>query len=553
MRFRSHISALLLVAAAVPAGAQDSAAPLDSVFRAFDRPTTPGCAVAVARRDRPVQERAYGMADLEHDVPNTPGTIFEAGSVSKQITAGAVVLLALDGKLAFDDDVRRYLPELPEYGAPITIRQLLNHTSGLRDWGAVAAMGGWPRGTRTYTNDLVLEIARRQRSLNYAPGTFFSYTNTGYNLLALIVGRVAGMSLAEFTRARIFEPLGMAHTAWRDDYARVVKGRALAYDPAAAGTFRLDMPFENAYGNGGLLTTPADLLRWTANLETGTVGGARFLAEMHGQGRLTSGRTIEYARGLYVTHYRGVAEVSHSGATAGYRAFLGRYPVQGVAVAVLCNASQANATALAHQVADAYLGSAAPTTSTGAAPPVRIALARLEALAGAYRSTRDGAPLRLVVRDGRLHVDGGAALGAVDDVRFQEGPTPGATPSSTVLFDAAPSPDGRPAFRILRSDGDTLRYERFALVAPTPAQLAEYVGTYRSDEADGTLVVSVDRGALRVVDAYGRVLGSLPPTWADAFGDEGLGVRFIRDSTRRVVALGMRASRAWDVRFARQP
>ena len=200
---------------------------LDSIFRAYGG-ALPGCAVGVSQRGQPAVERAYGMADLEHDVPNVPGTVFEAGSVSKQVTAGAVVLLALDGKLSLDDDVRRYLPELPDYGTPITIRHMLNHTSGLRDWGSMAALGGWPRGTRVYTNDLALDIARRQRTLNYAPGTYYSYTNSGYTLLAVVVGRVSGMSLAEFTRRRIFEPLGMTHTAWRDDFARVVKGRAVA-------------------------------------------------------------------------------------------------------------------------------------------------------------------------------------------------------------------------------------------------------------------------------------------------------------------------------------
>jgi CubicO group peptidase (beta-lactamase class C family) len=519
------------------------------VFRAYRRTDAPGCAVAVSQRGRPLQERAYGMADLEHDVPNTPATIFEAGSVSKQITAGAVVLLALDGRLSLDDDVRKFLPELPDYGTPITIRHLLNHTSGLRDWGSVAALGGWPRGTRAYTNDLVLDIARRQRALNYPPGAYYSYTNTGYNLLALVVGRVSGAPLAEFTRQRIFVPLGMTSTSWRDDFTRVVKGRAVAYERAPGG-FRMDMPFENAHGNGGLLTTPADLLKWTANLESGTVGGPRFLAEMQRQARLTSGRTIEYASGLFVTRYRGVPEVSHSGATAGYRAFLTRYPAQGVAVAVLCNDGGANPTALAHQVADGYLGDAlAPN-----AAPVRATLAadvaaRLDALAGTYRSTRDGQPLRLVARDGQLRTAAGAPLLPVDGHRFLLGGPNG----PTLVADAATAAGARATVRLLTADGDTVRYEPVADFAPTPAQLAEYAGTYVSDEAEGTIVVTVDGTALRLADRYGRPLGTALPQYADTFGDARLGIRFIRDTTGRVVALGVRESRAWDVRFDRKP
>ena len=173
--------------------------------------------------------KAYGMADLEHDVRNTPDTIFEAGSVSKQFTAMAVQLLAGDGKLSLDDPVRKYIPELPDYGKPLTIRHMLSHTSGLRDWGSVESIAGWPRTTREYTHAHVLEIVSRQKSLNFDPGTKWSYSNTGFNLAAIIVSRVSGMPFAEFSKQRIFAPLGMTHTSWRDDHTRIVKGRAIAY------------------------------------------------------------------------------------------------------------------------------------------------------------------------------------------------------------------------------------------------------------------------------------------------------------------------------------
>ena len=228
---------------------------VDAVLSRWDA-TTPGCAVGVSLQGRSVLEKAYGMADLEHDVPNTPDTIFEAGSVSKQFTAAAVLLLARDGKLSLDDQVRKYIPELPDYGAPLTIRHMLNHTSGLRDWGSVAGIAGWPRGTRVHTHAHVLDIVSRQRSLNFPSGTRYSYSNTGYNLAAIIVSRVSGQSFAEFTRARIFEPLGMTRTSWRDDYTRIVKDRAIAYS-GGPGAFSTEMPFENVHGNGGLLTTVA--------------------------------------------------------------------------------------------------------------------------------------------------------------------------------------------------------------------------------------------------------------------------------------------------------
>jgi len=538
-------AAIVLLAAPVvarSARSQDPAASLDSIFGRYRRADAPGCAVGVSQKGQPLVEKGYGVADLEHDAPITPRTVFEAGSVSKQITAGAIVLLSLDGKLSLDDDVRKWLPELPDYGTTITIRHLLNHTSGLRDWGSVVALGGWPRTTRVYTNDLVLDVARHQRSLNYAPGQYYSYTNTGYNLLALVVGRASGKPLAEFTRERIFVPLGMTQTSWRDDFTRVVKGRAVAYDPVSGGGFAMDMPFENAHGNGGLLTTPADLLKWTANLETGALGGPKFLEEMHRQARLTSGRTIEYASGLFVTHYRGANEVMHSGATAGYRAFLTRFPGRGLAVAVLCNDASANPTTLAHRVVDAYLGDALQS-----APPVRATqtsagTTSVDALAGTYRSARDGAPLRIRVRDGGLRTATEVPLRPLGDDRFQlggpNGPTLAFEPSSV---------------RLLAADGDTVRYERVAPFEPTAAQLAEYVGTYVSDEAEGTLVVSVDQGKLRLSDRYGRPLDSFTPAYADAFGLGTPGIRFLRDAKGHITALSVRESRAWDVRFVRQP
>jgi len=332
----------------------DHTAQVNIVFARFTS-TTPGCAVGVGLDGRPALQRAYGMADLERDVPNAAGTIFEAGSVSKQFTAAAVLLLARDGKLSLDDAVRKYIPELPDYGVPLTIRHMLTHTSGLRDWGEVAGIGGWPRGRRVHTHAHVLDIVSRQKALNFTPGTDWSYSNTGYNLAAIIVSRVSGQTFADFSRDRLFRPLGMTHTSWRDDYTRIVKGRAVAYDSTPDG-YHEDMPFENVYGNGGLLTTVGDLLRWNENFVTPAVGDAAFIKEEQTPGRFTDGRAHDYALGLYVRPWRGVPEVSHSGSTAGYRAFLARYPDQHLSVAVLCNAGDANATQYAHAVAEAYLG-----------------------------------------------------------------------------------------------------------------------------------------------------------------------------------------------------
>jgi CubicO group peptidase (beta-lactamase class C family) len=269
----------------------------------------PGCTIGVQLGDL-VVDRAAGQADLERTAALTPASILEAGSVSKQVTAAAVLLLALDGQVELDADVRRWFPELPAYERPITVRHLLTHTSGLRDWGSIVQLEGWPRGARAHTNAHVVQVAARQRALNYPPGDAYSYTNTGYNLLAELVQRVSGRSLAAFTRERLFTPLGMTSTSWRDDHRRVVPGRALAYGGGSVPS--LNMPDESAYGNGGLLTTVGDLLRWTDAMNRRTLGAA-FADSLVRRMVLTGGDTIDYALGVNVVDHRGTRELSHSG------------------------------------------------------------------------------------------------------------------------------------------------------------------------------------------------------------------------------------------------
>lgn len=541
------LSAVLATPISAQAPSPGQIASIDSIFQEYDGTRTPGCAVGVSAAHSIVLERAYGMADLEHEAVNTPETIFEPGSVSKQFTAAATILLALDGKISLDDDVRRYIPELPDYGRPITIRHLLNHTSGLRDWGSVAAIEGWPRTTRVHTHTHVLDIASRQMSLNYPPGEYYSYTNTGYNLQAILVERVSGMSFADFSRERIFEPLGMTRTQWRDDFQRVVKDRSIAYRRTPDGSWSMLMPFENVHGNGGLLTTVGDLLRFTHNLDTGEVGGPRFIEEMHRQGILNSGRTISYASGLFVGEYKGVREVQHSGATAAYQGYLTRFPDQGIAVAVMCNTSNGSSGRLAHGVADLFLGDAI-TEPEAPEPPAAIAVPpeQLATLAGGYRitgGTRKGTLFTVVARSDRL-LAAGTELFPVGGNRFQSA-------RGTVLqFDEPPSPEGRPEVA-LNPESEDIRMEPVAPFHPTEPELAEYTGTYRSDEAEATFTMVVEEGELRMKDRWGEA-GLLVPIYPDAFQAGGATVIFRRDPSGEITEATLSESRVWDLRFRRK-
>src|SRR5688500_1181971 len=343
--------------------------------RAFEKVTKayvgpgPGCAAAVSLNGETVFEKAFGLADLEHNVSNTTQTIFESGSVAKQFTAAAVVLLQQDGKLSLDDPVRKYITELPDYGSPLTIRHLLNHTSGLRDWGAVLSLTGAGRGERVISQDLALDVITRQQALDFTPGTEYSYSNSGYNLAAIIVERVSKQKFPVFVEERLFKPLGMKNSSWRDDYQRIVPGRAQAYSRQGNGPWRLNMPFMNVYGNGGMLTTVGDWMKWNAMLDSHSLG-APLVNALETRGVLNDGRKIAYALGLSIDSYKGLKDVSHGGSTAGYQTFLARYPDNKVSIGVMCNGTSPSAGGIATGITDEIFG---PFPQSASTEPAKVA------------------------------------------------------------------------------------------------------------------------------------------------------------------------------------
>ncbi|WP_326523089.1 serine hydrolase domain-containing protein [Sphingomonas sp.] len=521
--------AVLAAMTAGAAGAQVSDAQsqaVDAVFARYAGTAVPGCAVAVAKDGRTILDRAYGMADLETGTRATPASIYESGSVSKQFTAAAILLLARDGKLRLDDDIRKYLPEMPDYGAPVTVGQLIHHTSGLRDWGAVAAMSGWPRNSRVADNADVLALAAQQRGLNYPPGAHYTYSNTNFNLAAIIVARVSGQSFAAFTDARILRPLGMKDSSWRENYARVVPGRATAY-ARDGGAYVIDQPIEDAHGNGGLLTTTADMIRWNAALDADTLGPG-FTAEMEKVGVLSTGTKIEYAAGLRVTQRDGRREVAHSGSTGGYRAWLGRYPAEKLSVALLCNASDANPVDSGRRVADAFLPKTAAVARAAGPLPT----------GGVYLSGLTGLPVEIAVRGATLTADG-ATLTPAGAGRWQRG-------DATYVFDAK---DGL----TVEAVGDRVRYVR--ATPPSAANLEGFAGRYCGVDNDFCLIVTWDEtGALSFIPSSrpGMAAQPLTPLFADGFAAGNRNVlRFQRDGAGRVTGLRYHDDRAYGVEFAR--
>ncbi len=516
-RTRGAIFGNLLLGLAVCAGASaqdteelppDVAAKVDAVFKLWNRDNTAGCAVSVARAGETVYARGFGMAHLEQPAPIAPETIFEAGSVSKQFTASALVLLALDGKLSLEDPVQEYLPELPDFGAPITIRHLLTHTSGLRTFRPLVALRGRPDGFAVHTNAEVLALMARQRDLNFPPGEEYLYSNAPYILSVVLAERVSGQSFNDFTTERIFKPLGMTSTLWRDDFTQIVKGRATAYGSGRSGGLHTNMANTEVFGNGGMLTTVGDLQRWNQELDEPKVLGQRFVDMLEAPGRFNDGSLSDYALGLGIGEYRGEREIAHSGGTAGYRAWLARYPDRDrLSLALLCNHGDINPVAVGHRVIDVFLGPADEAADAESPTPrVEVPLEDLERWADPYLHTHTDSIVRITVRNGALHFGAVRATPLGED-RFTVG-------LSGLVVAFATDEDGTRTATL--ADDPKRRYRAMPAVTPTPEELAEYVGPYTSDELDVTYSVEFQDGKL----LFRRPLDkprTLEPLFQDAF------------------------------------
>jgi CubicO group peptidase (beta-lactamase class C family) len=353
--FATMLGFTLLLAAGGRINAQKLGKAVDEVFADLSRPGSPGCAVAVAEGGKIIYEKGYGLANIEESVAITPKTVFDIGSTSKQFTSASILLLEKQGKLSVADDIRKYIPEIPDYGHQITILHLLNHTSGLRDYLTLFELAGVNIDNVT-TDDDALAIVARQKALNFEPGSDWLYSNTGFFLLSVIVKRVSRQTLREFATENIFEPLDMKQTVFRNEHTQLVANRALAYDPKdGSPEFKLNVSYFEQTGDGAVHTSVEDILKWDENFYSGKVGGAAFLNEFQEPGKLNSGKTLEYAKGLFVGTYRGLRFVDHGGSWGGYRAQLLRFPEQHFSVACLCNLGNANPEKRSHRVADIFL------------------------------------------------------------------------------------------------------------------------------------------------------------------------------------------------------
>ncbi|HUF28321.1 MAG TPA: serine hydrolase domain-containing protein [Gemmatimonadaceae bacterium] len=551
------LAAAVLLLGGTAADAQDIAVPggaiaaVDSIFAPWAGTESPGCAVGVSRGGEVVLERGYGMANLETDTPIRPGSIFHVASVSKQFTAMAVMLLVREGKLSLDDDVRKFVPELPDYGQAITIRQMLTHTSGLRDQWTLLSLARGRFEEERITEADVMAIVPRQRALNFEPGMEYLYSNTGYTLAGVIVRRVTGTSLRDFAEARIFGPLGMTNTHFHDDYTMLVRGRTSAYAPRQGGTWRVSIPNYDTYGATSLFTTVGDLLRWQANFDDPVVGDRELLREMQTRAVLANGDTTGYGLGLATDRHAGRLLIGHGGADAGYRSYLGRFPDDGLSVAVLCNLATANPAALARQVADAYLGVAPATAaSTAGSAPARPATARvseaeLARYAGVFHDETTDDVLFLTLRDRRL------VLGRTDGpplIPLGAGRFLVTARAAELTFGGRDQ--GSVEMRSTTGGSGARRFERRNVPAPSPQALAAFAGTYYSEELDATYRVTAADSTI-LLQTRTAMPRSLYPAFDDAFMAGGMLVLFSRAEDGRITGFRLSQGRVRGIMFVR--
>lgn len=460
---------------------------VDAIFAPWNGTRTPGCAVGISRDGVLDYARGYGMSNLEYDVAITPESIFLVGSISKQFTAFSIALLAQDGKLSLDDDIRKYVPEMPDFGKTITIAHLIHHRSGLREQGQLLYLAGW-RGDDMMTEADMLAIAAKQRGLNFAPGAETLYNNLGYTLLAVIVQRVSGKPLWAFADERIFQPLGMTDTHFQDDHTEIVRRRAAGYQAHQDGGWRISIPASDYYGPTGLFTTVGDLLKWQDNFVHARVGGQSLVAWMQTSARSDDGVASGYGGGVFVRSYRGLRTIGHDGVHAGYRADAVAFPDQRLAIVTLCNGATIAPTELTQKIAAVYLGD----RMTPVTPSVKVPEAQLSALAGVYWSSLTDEVVRVEVKDGALRPAGASsALESLGRGLFRSGETARwrfDTFSDDVLkarelriWDAWPTP------RV---------FTRVDEPMPSASALASLAGQYRIDEVDMTYTVLMTDGKL---------------------------------------------------------
>lgn len=523
---------------------------VDEIFQEYDDIKKPGAAVAVVQNGEIVFKKGYGSAHLEYDIPVTAETIFHVASVSKQFTVFAVLLLAEEGKLTLDDPVQKYIPEVPDFGETITLRHLATHTSGMRDQWDLLNLAGW-RWDDVITKGHVLKMVARQQDLNFSPGEQYTYCNTGFTLLAEVVARVSGQSFSEFTKERMFTPLKMGNSQFYDDHQKIVRNRSYSYYPTEEGYQKSVLSYANV-GATSLFTTVEDLSLWANNFKDLKVGSAEIIDQMNTLAVLNNGETFGGAYGQFVGTYKGLKQIQHSGADAGYRSYLARFPDQDFAVSVVSNSGASNPVALALQVVDLYLKEeleeepeeegAAPTTIT-------LTKEELQVFEGQYWDAKDLYSRKIQLLEGSLQYDRGngntTELAPISKNEFMMLDIPGEV---KVAFISDSGKD-----RMIVSEGETIlgTLDEYTPIDEASVDMKSYLGNYTSEELSTTYTLIEKEGQL--VATHPRV-SDIPLRFLkmDVFDAGGNTIVFTRDKDGVLSGLEISTGRVKNLKFRKQ-
>ncbi len=554
---------------------------VDSLFAEWDKPDSPGASVLIVKDGETLLKKGYGCANLEYGIPITPATVFHVASVSKQFTAMAVAMLAHEGKLSLDDRVQKYVPELPEFEQPITIRHLIHHVSGLRDQWELLTLAGW-RMDDVITVDHLMKIITRQKKLNFEPGSKYLYSNSGYTLLAMIVERVSGKQFPEYVQDTILEPLGMRDSHIHYDHQRIVKNRAYSYSPKAGGGFRKSVLSYANFGATSLFTTTEDLAKWMMNYSTAKVGGPEVISQMHETYTLTGGENTDYAFGLMQTKYKDLQVIYHGGSDAGFRSYFGYFPERGLGIIILSNASTFAGGRVAMKIADIFLDDESAKEDAGLkdAEPAEVTKIRYDACPGTYLAKSLGKLLEIGLTGGRLTIQ--LEGWAEPLLLVKEAPSKEVLAKEALVKEAAEvseglaegeflpgdmftakekaaqvtfmSREGKVGFLTLILDGRSLGARKIDIEVLSEQELLEYAGTYYSDELDTAYHLNIVDGELVAQHRRHNDM-TLIATGKDRFlAKTGTlsALDFARNEQNEVTGFGHMGSRVINIEFKKQ-
>jgi CubicO group peptidase (beta-lactamase class C family) len=505
---------------------------IDAIFSEYDRTNSPGCALAILKDGKIIYKRGYGMANMEYNIAISPTSIFHIASISKQFSAAALIKLSLDGKLSLQDDIRKYIPEVPDFGHTITINNLIHHTSGIRDQWDLQGLAGW-RDDDLITEQDIVEMLKRQKDLNFLPGEEYLYCNTGFTLAGILVKKVTGVSLRDYADSVFFKPLGMINTHFHSDHSEITPNRTSAYYKDDKGKWKISIPVFDNYGATSLFTTVEDLAKWDENFYTKKIGGEEFIKLMRRVDKLNDGTPQNYASGLVLSTYKGYKTEGHGGADAGYRSNLVRLPEEHFSVILFANLANINTSSLSNKVIDIFF----PDKSVKS-PAFHADSTILKKWAGEYFDTRTQAKLSVTSKKGKLLLRS-TELVPSSNSTFSLG-------SAKLTFTG----DSTNANLTISSEGSRAKvYNKVRPINLAISKLAEYEGEFYSKELDTKYVLYVKDGGLQIKIPRNDEIKVVPFT-KDIF-EKDLIIRFTRNKKQLIDGFFLSTGRVRNLRFVK--